>query len=374
MVDNTFNENLYDKLTFPHRLFAGINLQNGNRITTLKSEKELKSIMDQFNNQMFSEHSSFSTYLALDFQLEKELVLLTHTYEGCQNYVGDIQRSLADFRQKRAYLQCQVSQQQVTAGKIPSIPYHHLAFLYYTLMHGQSSLGHYMTAQKSYVAPLQELKSEGITSPKVLLLGFSSIFSLENLAAMLHLVGFKQSTIVALDKSEHPLEAGTSYSGKKLFSSDIEYVQQDILADKLDSKIALNSFDFIATHLFFTHFQGAQKKYVWERISQLLSPQGIFADEEIVVNGRIDRQAYNNYFKTLAGDYKHSDNRFTRQSIEHFMYIFGSTGPFNPYNTTHNILNDAQMELNMPFLCSRNIWAAGGGIITADMHAIHAKK
>ncbi|MBI5392924.1 class I SAM-dependent methyltransferase [Candidatus Woesearchaeota archaeon] len=379
MTDTQFNKDLYAKAIFPMQLFDGIFFRNGTVIREIDSAADFGLLMAQLVNQIESPQDINQRKLSLDTRLEKELVLLTHLIDTSKTLYFGIQHNLANSRQERAYQQCLYSERKAHKKEIQSIPYHVLAFLYYTLMHGQSTLGHYDTAERSYVSALRELRNQGISSPRVLLLGFSSIYSLENLAAMLHLVGFKQSNILAIDKMAHPLNAGKSYYGNKLFNSTITYIQQDILADQLEDRIAETQFDLIATHLFFTHFPDAQKKLVWKKISQLLSPNGIFADEEIFVNGRINRQAYNDYFRTLTNDYKpDATDPSTLLNISDYLYQFGSAGPFNPYYSISYVSYDAQKEaglrIQMPFLSTRNIWAAGGGVVTADMHAIHARK
>jgi len=363
LVEELFNpDGFKQKNTFPFKLHKGIFNYGFSYIVNslIANEKSLQSLICSVKNHFDHRNDkSFINQIALGSNLEQELVLLTYTVpqNSLEIYANTIQDLLGNIRQERAYNACQ--RKYDFEGNPRSQPsYHDLAFLYYTLMHGQSSLGHFTNAT-TYVEPLQKLKQNNVVNPRVLLLGFSSLYSLENLAAILYNVGFKQSTIMAFDKEKQPLYEANKYYGTKLFNSNIEYYQGNVFDVAFKSK-----FDFIATHLFFTHISEKQKLEVWMKVNSMLGDGGTFADEELFVPLDIDR----NY---------PSKEQAIKYNVSNLMYEFASQGPFNPYSHKSQILSHANsvgLQLRMPLLQYKNMYGSDNQIITAVMHSIIADK
>ncbi len=387
-----FNPDVYGTAHFPYQLFYGIsNYGLSYTVHSLissedDSRKLLAKIKEDFDNR---NNSQYMHEIALDATVEKELVLLSHAFNTSNLSIAvSAQELLGNIRQEKAFRQCfnsssQKSQASYSYSSSAKPSYHDLAFLYYTLMHGQSTLGHHRTAEPGYVAAMREFRKNGIETPQVLLLGFSSIYSLENLAAMLYLVGFKQSEITAIDKMQQPIEEAKKYCGEQLYNSKINYQQVDINNTELIKKITQNHFDLVATHLFFTHFPSQQKAAVWQKAKELLKSGGEFVDEELIAPGKVDRDAFNDYFRTLAKEYypsKQSDCQNKSEilrKISDLMFDFGSQGPFHPYYSLSEAYAHASqfgLQLNPQFLCTRNIFDTSGGLIDASMYAFRTKK
>ena len=93
-------------------------------------------------------------------------------------------------------------------------------------------------------------------NPKILLLGFSTVYSLENLAALIHLSNLDNPKIIDFDINKQPLSEANVYCGTKLYNVEIEYEQGNAI---LSEFFEADSFDLIATHLFLTHIPDESK-------------------------------------------------------------------------------------------------------------------
>lgn len=208
--------------------------------------------------------------------------------------------------------------------------YHDLAFLYYALRFGDSTLGAGKNS-KTIALALQRLRAKAVSSPKILVLGFSSIYSLENIGAILSLVGFKSASIVALDISSSPLEKARAHFGDSVFGFPMEYVRGDALALPFDK----DSFDLVATHLFMTHIADQKKGDVVAEARRVLRPDGEFVDEEIVVPPGTDRERYRWFYATLAEQF--SGTSAQKVKVVNYMVEMGSYSVFYPYGSFESL-------------------------------------
>ena len=277
----------------------------------------LSEAVNIINNPQFDGVS-----VAVSREVEQHLAYLSHAFT--RYYVApqdDIparaQNMLASIRQKRSFLR---------ASRLPEQSYHDAANLYYALVEGQSTLGYWKYAQE-YRSTLQDLRDAGKNKPKVLLLGFSTIYSLENLAALMELQGLDEGEITAFDRNLQPLEEAQEYCGNNLFGVKILYKQGDAMA----LPFAEESFDLVASHLFFTHIPHSEKQSVLRDVYKVLKNGRIFVDDEILVPGTPDMFSYINYFRSLARGYVHASDNNTLRKIAGFMEKFARHPCFFPY-------------------------------------------
>jgi len=295
---------------------------------------------------------------------EEKLVFYTH---WCASFLGRdiLRKELSYERQIKAYQRCA---EATALGKNPS--YHALANLYYSLKKGDKTLGN-PNSSRHYVQSFQQLKQTGGSSPHVLLLGFSTNYSLENLAAILHLVGFSDSQITALDLSEEPLSTARETVGNKLYSSQIEYVQADATRQL---SFQPESFDSIVTHLFFTHIPHSLKRVVIANIERLLKPESDFVNQEIILPPDIDMDKLVSYFRNLAGSYHGPEHHKTE--ISNWMQRFGSH-PILAF-PTRSVLREefafANLQLNIEREDTTNVYERGNQMVKLDTIDFIARK
>ena len=228
-------------------------------------------------------------------KLIEELILISHQYDmpgGLFDPFGthDI---LNKFRARDAYLKLK---EAVTPN------YHDIAYLYYALMFGSSTLGGKYN-NKTIAEALRYVKNRQIYSPRILILGFASIYCLENIGALLYLVGFKNADIVGLDLSCAPIKQGRQYFGDRIFGYPIEYLQGDGRALPFKD----NVFDMIATNRLLHHLNEYGKYNLLKSIRRVLKPGAEFVDEEAIVEGEINLDDYYKSYRELAGNFGGSD-------------------------------------------------------------------
>lgn len=295
---------------------------------------------------------------------DEKLVFYSH---WCESPLGRVllREELSHGRQSQAYQRCA---EQEALGKKPS--YHALANLYYSLKKGDKTLGN-SDSSRHYVQSFQGLKGTGITSPHVLLLGFSTNYSLENLAAILHLVGFSESRITALDRSEEPLTVAREAFGNKLYSSSIEYVQADATRPL---SFHPESFDSIVTHLFFTHIPHPLKRAVIANIERLLKPERNFVDQEIILPSDIDMGKLVSYFRTLAGSYHGPEHH--QVQISRWMHEFGSHPilAFPTRSAWREDFSSAHLQLSIEREDTTNVYEQGNVMVKLETIDFIARK
>ncbi|MFA4967360.1 MAG: methyltransferase domain-containing protein [Candidatus Margulisiibacteriota bacterium] len=244
--------------------------------------------------------------------------------------------------------------------------YHDLAFLYNALRFGDSTLGAGKNS-RTIANALRRLKARAVSEPKILVLGFSSIYSLENIGAILSLVGFKNASLVALDISSSPLEKARTHFGQTIFGFPIEYVKGDALSLPFDSE----SFDLVATHLFMTHIADQHKDRVVAEAERVLKPGRELIDEEIVVPPETDRERYKWFYATLADYFPGTAEQKTR--VEKYMVEIGSYPVFYPYVSKNSLaanFNRHGLEAHLGDKDDRPLYAG----IYADLYQIIARK
>jgi ubiquinone/menaquinone biosynthesis C-methylase UbiE len=239
--------------------------------------------------------------------LEQKIVLYSHL-SSVPVISTILQEGLGKRRQEDAFLHCK------DKGS-----YHALANLYYALQGGENTLGHPLS-NGVYVDGIRNLREQGISNPKVLLLGFSSNYCIENLAAMFHLIGFKKSKIIAFDKSNEPLDHSKKTFGESLFSTKLEYKQGNALVLPFEEE----EFDAVVTHFFFTHIKTEDRTQLLNGIYRVLKPQRKFLNQEILIPETVNMDQFASYFRTLATSYEPSSNHSIRSQIGNFMHKFGS--------------------------------------------------
>ncbi|MDD5593239.1 MAG: class I SAM-dependent methyltransferase, partial [Candidatus Margulisbacteria bacterium] len=214
---------------------------------------------------------------------------------------------------------------------------------------------------------LRRLRTRAVSEPKILVLGFSSIYSLENIGAIISLVGFKNASIVALDLSSSPLEKAMAHFGQAVFGSPIEYVKGDALSLPFDSE----SFDLVATHLFMTHIADQHKGEVVAEAGRVLRPDREFIDEEIVVPPETDRERYKWFYATLADYFPGTAEQKTRAGK--YMVELGSYSVFYPYVSKNSLtanFNRHGLEARLGDKEDRPLYAG----TYADLYQITARK
>ena len=304
--------------------------------------------------------------------VEQHLAYLTHAPRGHNFEDSSVQshtaaEALAKIRQKRAYL---------TASQMRSPGYHELANLYYALMIGRSTLGCYDDSRqlRLFRGVAGMLQEQGRKHPRVLLLGFSTVYSLENLAALLDLNGLETADIMAFDKSSTPLRDAQLYCNEQLYDKTISYWQGE--AQQLP--FPDDSFDLIATHLFFTHIPDGEKRQVIREVHRTLKTDGFFVDQELLVPAHFEKEEYVRAFRGIAGRYLHSDdNRYIKKTIASLMIQFASHHHFFPYHTMLDIERDFEAE-NFPaelqFAESRPIYTSNNCLVHWDAFNIKSQK
>ncbi|OGC03582.1 hypothetical protein A3H38_05280 [candidate division WOR-1 bacterium RIFCSPLOWO2_02_FULL_46_20] len=211
--------------------------------------------------------------------------------------------------------------------------YHDLAYLYYVASFGVSTLG----ADKNSLTianALRNLKLRQIFAPIILVLGFSSIYSLENLGAILQLVGFKNAAIVALDISDSPIKKAQEHFGDSVFGFPIDYVK----GDALDLHFADDTFNLVMTHLFLAHIDDRLKGKVFTEARRVLAAGGEFIDEEIVMPKRFDQDQYQSFYATLGDEFPGSSD--DKYRVRQHMWRFGGHSIFYPYTDERALKND----------------------------------
>lgn len=229
--------------------------------------------------------------------------------------------------------------------------YHSLAYLYYALRFGEATLGSESNAE-TLIKSLRILKGMNIHTPKVLVLGFSSIYALENLGALLYLVGFKNAEIIAIDLSEKPIFQAKQHFGQRVFGYKVRYEQ----ANALDLPFEDETFDLVCTHLFMTHIEDAEKPKVYSESRRVLRPGMIFADEEIAVPPNIDREKYKWFYTVLANNYP---DHLETERVRQLMLKFGGWSTFFPYVGKPSLEKDIAQA------------GFGGGIISTDTRTLY---
>ncbi|GEM_PF-3942346 len=298
---------------------------------------------------------------------EQRLALLSHqeyTVIDHERFLGKSETAielLSKIRQYRAF----------HAAYASNRTYHELARLYYALMSGASTLGHPYDAAY-YKKAITTMGTKD--APSVLLLGFSTIYSLENLAALLHLNGVRNPRITAFDCSEEPLDEAQKYCGSELYGAAITYKKGDALDP---ANFNRDMFDLIATHLFFTHISHKDKKSLTGNIHQWLKHGAAFADEEIIVPGDIDRSRYARYYRTLAQEYSPSDHSMARRQIADMMEQFGRHSRFFPYSSLDGLVHDfraAGFQVDSQFLMHRSMLDSGEQVMSCPVYHVRATK
>ncbi len=306
--------------------------------------------------------------LDLGSDIEQRLVMISHQKvkifdNGMMNLGGSEEaiRLLSILRQYRAF----------HAAYSGEKTYHQLARLYYALMSGRSTLGHPGDAD-GYKKVIETLGKK--ENPSVLLLGFSTIYSLENLAALMSLQGIKNPRITAFDFSQEPLVEAQKYCGSELYGSDILYKNGDALDPENFDR---DNFDMIATHLFFTHIKHKDKRSLIENLHKWLKPGAVFVDEEIIVPGDIDRVRYAEYYRTLAEHHLLSDHLVTRRQIADMMAQFGRHSRFFPYGSLDKLTREFRqsgLDIDTELITYRNMLDDGGDVMSCPVYNVRATK
>ena len=312
----------------------------------------------------------------LPFSIERKLTLLTHELEKksrtwttddrhrAHSIASLCNEKLAHIRQWRVF-------EKLEDKTDPT--YHDLANLYYALREGQSTLGYYDAENSGYAEAVQALAKRRLKRPRVLLLGFSTVYSLENIAAMMHLEEMEGAEIVAFDLETQPLEEAQEYCGGELYGIKVTYMQGDATQNVLKP----NSFDLAVTHLFFTHIPHDQKPAVIRETKKLLKKRGMFVDNELMIPGTMPKDSFVAFFRTLAEQYVHDGTWSTRQRLGDLMVQFAKHDHFFPYEDIGQLRRDFAAEgfaLDDRAIHAQPVYARGETIVYSTMYALQASK
>ncbi|MBI5399174.1 class I SAM-dependent methyltransferase [Candidatus Saganbacteria bacterium] len=196
---------------------------------------------------------------------------------------------------------------------------------------------------------------------------FTTIYSLENLGAILSLVGFKNATIVALDISASPLEKARAHFGRTVFGFPVEYVQGDALALPFDN----DSFDLVTTHLFMTHIADQRKNQVLAEAGRVLRRDREFIDEEIVVPPGTDLDKYKWFYATLADEFPGTPEQ--KAKVAQYMVELGAYSEFYPYGSEKSLvasMNSNGFEAHLGGLQEKRLYVN----VCASLYQINARK
>ncbi len=344
--------------TFPVRLENAV-VFNGRTYEQLSSQDDLRRMASDvevdFHRGRFQDF-----YKSVD--LQKELALLSHRFSSSQ--AEQVQSSLSLLRQQGAL-------QMADGALVGKDAYHRAALVYYTLQRGASTLG-YPGGTAIFKRAITDLHDKLIENPRVLLLGFSTIYSLENLAAMLHVADVKNPTICAFDFNENPLEIAQKYCGNELYGVKIEYRQGNIL-HRLG--IDENIWDMVATHLFFTHIRSYDKSEVICKIQRGLKHGAHFVDEELCVNSNVKPNLLP-YFLSLVNSYK-GEMSNARRDLMSCMQTFANHDHFYPFESDLDIeqyFRRERFHLDLVWQKSAEILLNNGRVTNGKWYSLRAIK
>jgi len=294
---------------------------------------------------------------------EQRLAMINHKFYKSRNcYASNAISLLVAIRQY-------VSLKKINFSGNPS--YHDLANLYYSLMTGNSTLANTRESKNYYSSAVSTLKNR--KNPKILLLGFSTVYSLENLAALIHLSNLDNPKIIAFDINKQPLSEANVYCGTKLYNVEIEYEQGNAI---LSEFFEADSFDLIATHLFLTHIPDESKIRLINNVHKWLKPNSKFVDDEIIVPGTIDRNKYAKYYRTLGRHYIPPLDHSSMEKVANWMEKFGTYSIFFPYNDLDKLHRDFSKfsSLRSDHLRTRNIYSESDSLLRCPVYNITATK
>ena len=217
-------------------------------------------------------------------QMERELVLLSHQFASDQPIMMMAQAALGTLRSIEAFFVNRALHDEEVYfvnwvprySGAPFLNYHALAFFYYALQHGMNTLGA-PTRSQLLVDELRNLRKRGVVAPRIACVGFATCYSIENLAALIHLAGFRQGKIVAIDLAREPIVQTRQRYGNRFLSVEIEYARADAAALPLPDKCV----DLAVSHLLFLNT--LDRARILGEIRRSLVSGAHFVDEECSV-------------------------------------------------------------------------------------------
>ncbi len=265
-------------------------------------------------------HADFDFYVRFQSRHETEWIVLAHQFPALAQAIHPL---ISKVRIGRA--------QEFRNHK-----YHDWALVYYAAIFGSATHGAGEHGNALRVS-LRRLLDRGIYRPKILILGFSSIYSIENIASIAHLVGFKGAEIFALDVEARPLKLAQEQFPISILDYPIKYIQED----GRSMTAADGTYDLVITHRLLTHLPDTEKGAIYKEAARVLRQGADFLDEEPFVNTSIDWDRYRrgDWVDWLLDEYK-GPARF-RNFIQTSLKSFAQYSVFYPYR------EPGQMERDM---------------------------
>lgn len=248
--------------------------------------------------------------------LERELTRLSCQYHG--NAIGTaIDQTIGRFR---------VADAVETLRHQSPHDYHALAYLYVALTCGEDSVGDFQQGVL-LATSLRALRSAGVQDPTILLVGFSTVYAIEHLCAIINLIGFRRATVVAMNIAPYPIRAAEAVAPHDLYGVRLRYLQQDAAA----IAGAFDSFHMVVTHRLFGSLTGSMSSRVLKEVVRVLRPGGVLIGSEIVSSVSVQGDALVDGCASFADRY--FGNEVHRDALTELLREFGRQTPFNPFPT-----------------------------------------
>lgn len=364
-TDSPFLPNLFSAFRFPLSLSG----YQSPPFKDVKSSDELKEVLRRVSRETESYEETgwlgqgvIEYLLQYNPSIERDLILLAHQFPMYGRYpAGNYPASSAILSKVRA---------RRALGRVRRREsYHTLANLYYALKYGSGTMASDNHAWNVTNA-LMAMKKRMVTRPRVLVLGFSTNFSIENVAAILRLVGFKTAEISAIDIAREPLQFARESYPKSIFGFPIRYRLADARALPFENQ----GFDLVVTHLLLTHLKHEDKQRVLQEIRTVLGPNAEFVDEEIVAQHGFNIARYRSFYRTLGENYPGSSAE--KDHVGNLMVKLGSHPHFYPYERRADLetdLRSAGLEFDFPLIDERKAYEGRDTIIKFDRYQIRAQ-